>query len=105
LSAVAAPPNDEKVLGELDSQRGTNVLGPFTVTTPRIAVYALCRGTGSVAVVIAGVGSFPMACSHDPKASGIRNTFDVRYVKSFSVEGQGDDSLLWGVSVTAISDS
>jgi hypothetical protein len=52
--------------------------------------------------VIDGVGSFPMACSTDANALGIRNTFDVRYVKTISVGGQGDNSLLWAISVTAI---
>jgi hypothetical protein len=103
--AIALPPNDEQVLGHLDSKRGIFRLGPYAVTTPRIAVYAVCRGAGTVTVVIDGVGSFPMDCSTDPTAPGVRNVFDVSYVQTLSIEGQGDNSLLWGLSVTAIPNS
>jgi hypothetical protein len=57
-----------------------------------------------VDVTVTGIGSFPVRCSPTPDSSGIVNTFDARYVKSFSVEGQGDNTLLWGISVVAIPD-
>jgi len=102
VTAVAVPPISEVLLGQLKSQRGTNTLGPYTVTTDRIAVDVVCYGEGEIEVTLSGLGKFPMPCSTTPDSPGIRNTFDARYVESFSVQGQGDDTLLWGLSVTAI---
>lgn len=100
--AIAVPPPNESVLGQLSSQRGINELGPFVRDFPAIAVYVVCYGNGSLTIDIPGVGSFPLDCNADTLAPGIRNTFDVRYVKTVSVKVTGDDSLLWGISVTKL---
>jgi hypothetical protein len=101
-TTAAAPVAGEPVLGRLSSQRGTQTLGPYPVTTGGIAVYVVCVGTGELDVSIPGVGGFPQRCSPDGGDPGVRDAFDVRGVQSVTVQGQGDDSLLWGMTVTSV---
>ena len=102
LAARETLPPGESLLGELTSQRGSNLLGPYAVTTSQIAVSADCLGKGSVVVTIDGVGTFPVRCGAEPGVAAVRNTFDVRDVSEITVLAQGDDSLEWRLSVTAV---
>lgn len=103
LAARETLPTGEFFLGELTSQRGTNLLGPYPVTTSQVAVSADCVGKGSVVVTIEGVGTFPVRCGAEPGVAAVRNTFDVRDVSEITVLAQGDDSLEWRLSVTAVA--
>lgn len=101
--AVAVLPIGEKVLGQLSSQRGSAQIGPFPRTTDRLAVYVVCKGAGEMNVAIPGVGSFPLECDPSGSDEGIKNVFDVRYVSTLTISGQGDGSVVWGLTATAIS--
>lgn len=103
-AVIAEPPAGEKVLGQLENQRGTQQIGPVQSGSGRIAVYVTCVGTGVLQIDIPGVGSFPNKCDPTGSDPDIANTFDVRYVDSVTVTGTADDSLLWGLTVTVPHD-
>jgi hypothetical protein len=101
-TAVAAPAPGETVLGQLMSQHGTNLLGAYPVTTGAIAVYVVCTGHGEMRVFVEGVADFSQPCTTDAAAAGTRNVIDVDFVDSVTVQGQADNSQLWGITVTAV---
>jgi hypothetical protein len=98
----ADAPTNEKIRGRLSSQSGTNELGPFKPRTSSIAVYFRCVGEGAAEVVISGVGGFPYECDASGAAPGIKNTFDARYVKNFTVSVSAHDNLVWAITVADV---
>jgi hypothetical protein len=97
----ASHPEAEPLIGELSSQRGSNDLGPFAVSSGRIALYFRCAGVGTALISISGVGEFPNDCDPTGQSLGVRNTFDVRYVKDYTVTVAAENTLLWSVSITS----
>ncbi|MCL1840525.1 MAG: hypothetical protein FWF75_02085 [Propionibacteriaceae bacterium] len=93
-------PADATVLGELSSKRGAAAIGPITVKSPRIAVYVRCYGSTSVHVTIEGVAKFDQQCASDAGDRGTMNTFDVRYVSTFTVQVTSDNQNMWALAVT-----
>jgi hypothetical protein len=101
--SVGVLPVGETILGQLSSQRGTNEVGPYSVPADQaFEVDAVCVGSGTVEISIPGVGGFPVRCDPDGKDPGVKNVFRMGVVTTVTVRGQGDDSLLWGIAVTAI---
>jgi hypothetical protein len=101
--SVGDLPVGETILGQLSSQRGAKEVGPYTVPGDQaFAVDAVCVGSGRVEISIPGVGGFPVHCDPDGKDPGVKNVFRMGVVTTVTVRGQGDDSLLWGIAVTAI---
>ena len=80
-TVLAYQPTNETVLGFLDSQEGSNTIGPLSIGAPAIAVYVSCRGTGSLDVELPGLGSFTTLCESSPTVEGVRNVLDVRFVE------------------------
>lgn len=93
-------PTDETVLGKLENQHGVGQLGPFSRSSDRLAVYFDCVGDGSATITIDGVGAFPTPCDPTSGAPSIRNTFDIRYVNSFSIEVEALDNVTWSIGAT-----
>jgi hypothetical protein len=102
---VLAPtvPGAHTLIGALSSQRGNALVGPYRRSSDEISVSVQCVGTGTVAVEVVGVGSFPHRCGHPSQDIGVQNSFDVRFVDTIEVRVSGDNSLVWALAVAAPS--
>lgn len=94
------PVDGETGIGTLSTQRGIADLGPFPVSSDRVAVYTDCIGEGAVRVEVAGVGSFENPCYRRLGFGGTRNEFDVRFVDEISVVITATDEQMWAITLT-----
>lgn len=99
-TVLAYQPTNETVLGFLDSQEGSNTIGPLSTEAPAIAVYVSCRGTGSLDVELPGLGSFTTLCQSTPTVEGVRNVLDVRFVEEgFRIKVEGTSGQTWAMTI------
>lgn len=99
-SVVAAPIGGEKVIFQLDSQRGGYSVD-LPITSDRMNLYLRCIGTGVLQISIDEVAAYDYACTYgqDP---GELDSFDVRYVDEIHLHIAPDTDQLWAATVTAV---
>jgi len=89
------------LIDKLESQHGTQQIGPFKPPTPSIAVSVRCVGTHALHVDVQGVGSFDYQCPADPTAPIYTGVFGVTGIDSVTIVGSSENSTIWAMSINA----
>lgn len=92
-------PSSGQVLGSLDNQNQSGIVGSFAVTGPRMLVYVTCSGTGVITVTMSPMGSFDLPCQEagDPVAS--ENDFDVSLYGTITLTVASGADQAWAISI------
>ncbi|MGV8885689.1 MAG: hypothetical protein ACOH1T_08920 [Microbacteriaceae bacterium] len=103
-ATLPAAPSDEPVLTSREAQRGSSSVGPFPVAFSRLNIYFLCTGEGTATVSIPGAASFPYECDPTGEDMGIRNSIDVREIRSVTADVTAPDGVTWAMRLTSSND-